>query len=513
MLNIASFLTPLAARPDPNGAVANALHGRQLEYNKTQEQNQLSEQTRHSKAEEGFQQGHLDLAKQEHADTMAQHERDLHTKLTEWAMSVLDKEGLDKAKEIAGPVLDAAGIGVDFGGAAPGQSQTVTQNKPAEAAPTPPADDEDGFAKLQAVQAANAAKEGVPEAPGESAASYGPRPGESMAAYVARGKAQVKAEEPPAPTTEELDKEATEGPAKAEETEAVRAVEGEAPKWRLFNKRTGETYGLIDPAKVDAINQKRAYEGAVAYSKGTPEPGKPIVEEFTRGARNESDLERRMAHAERAESELNKTLRVEKNHKGGGVNPLGGPIDDKLLNQVNTQVRGYVSKAVDNSGVKALNTKAQDSARISGMITSGSSGAERQAFATQLHANFGAASSEGERAFQLEQAGVIQSLLAKVDSWVASGQLPDGLKEEINTVARMQQEFARKYAEHIRDKATSDAMNSPALGGLYDRALGHQLTPEERDKISAGVKNLGGIEGSDAPEAGSADHEFDKLGL
>jgi hypothetical protein len=204
---------------------------------------------------------------------------------------------------------------------------------------------------------------------------------------------------------------------------------------------------------------------------------------------------------------------VEKNHKGGGVNPLGGPIDDKLLNQVNTQVRGYVSKAVDNSGVKALNTKAQDSARISGMITSGSSGAERQAFATQLHANFGAASSEGERAFQLEQAGVIQSLLAKVDSWVASGQLPDGLKEEINTVARMQQEFARKYAEHIRDKATSDAMNSPALGGLYDRALGHQLTPEERDKISAGVKNLGGIEGSDAPEAGSADHEFDKLGL
>jgi hypothetical protein len=512
MLNIASFLTPLAARPDPNGAVANALHGRALEYNKTQEQNQLSEQTRHSKAEEGFQQGHLDLAKQEHADEMSNHERDLHTKLTEWAMGVLDKEGLDKAKEIAGPVLDAAGIGVDFGGGSPAQEAMGVQNKPAAPAPATPPDDEDGFAKLQAVQAANAAKEGVPEAPGEPAASYGPRPGESMAAYVARGKAQVKAEEP-APTTQELDNEATEGPQKAGEEEAERSVQGEAPKWRLYNKRTGETYGLIDPAKVDAINQKRAYEGAVAYSKGTPEPGKPIVEEFTRGARNEADLEKRMVHAERAESELNKTLRVEKNHKGGGVNPLGGPIDDKLLNQVNGQVRMYVSKAVDNSGVKLLNTKAQDAARIAGMISSGSSGAERQAFATQLHANFGGNSSEGERAFQMEQAGVINALLAKVDAWAKGGELPEGLKEEIHKVAQMQQEFARKYAEGIRDKATKDAMESPALGGLYDRALGHQLSPEERDKISAGVRNLGGVDGSGGAEPGSADEQFDKLGL
>jgi hypothetical protein len=134
---------------------------------------------------------------------------------------------------------------------------------------------------------------------------------------------------------------------------------------------------------------------------------------------------------------------VKLNHRpGGGPGQLGGPIDEKLLNQVNGQVRMYVSKAVDNSGVKALNTKGQDSARIAGMISSGSSGAERQAFATQLHANFGAASSEGERAFQLEQAGVIQSLLAKVDAWVQSGQLPEGLKNEIQTVAKMQQYFA-----------------------------------------------------------------------
>lgn len=500
MLDIARFLTPLAHQPNPNAAVGNALQGRQMEYSKTAEQNRLAEQQRHSMELEKQQDEELGFRKQVHGDTMGEHEEQLHTKLIEWGTQVLNKEGTEKARAIVGPVWGAAGIDVDFGGGPDVKAMT------APAQPAPPADD-DGFDELQRLQKEREAK----EAPGASDASaYAPKPGESMSQYVARGKSQVKAE----PTEKAAEAEATEGPeaAAVEETEA--AVTGQPQPWRIYNRRTGKTYGLIDPGKVEGINAKRAYDRAVAYSKGTPEEGRPIVQEFVRGARDEADVETRMGHAEKRLAETEKTRRAELVAKSkGGPGQIGGPIDEKLLNQVNGQLRMYVSKAVDNSGVKALNTKAQDSARISGMIESASSGAQRQAFATQLHANFGAASSEGERAFQLEQAGVIQSLLAKVDAWASSGQLPEGLKQEIAAVARMQQEFARKYADEIRKKATADAMNSPALGGLYDRALGHQLTPEEREKIAGPISNLGGIEGSGPAESGSADQEFDKLGI
>lgn len=493
MLNIASFLTPLAARPDPNGAVANALHARGLEYNKTQEQNQLAESTRHSKAEEGFQQGHLDLAKQEHADTMSEHERELHTKLTEWAMGVLDKEGLDKAKEIAGPVLDAAGIGVDFGGSS-GQSQTVTQNKPADAAAVAP-QDEDGFAKLQAVQAANAAKEGVPEAPGE-AASFAPRPGESLSAYVARGKSQVAKEEP-APTAEELDKEATEGPAKAATDEVVSDAEGQ-PKWRLFNKRTGETYGLIDPAKVDAINQKRAASRGEAYEKGlsgtTPQE---IGAGFMGGARNESDLETRYGHAEHFITQNEKTKRAALVGKGGGLNP-------KLTGQLTDDQENHIKAALTSAGVPKLQQASNDGEKVAALATSKDPLQDKLAAGQMLKSLFGAAASEGERAFVFGSEGEFVRLQQMANNWLNGGEMPPQFAAAIRAAASKMAQLARIKAHDVTARTIHNVENDPIIG--FGR-MGLK-TPEEFEARRKTLMDLG-----TAGEGTDVNGEASKLGF
>ena len=535
MLNIASFLTPLAARPDPNGAVANALHARGLEYNKTQEQNQLAESTRHSKAEEGLQQGHLDLAKQEHADTMAEHERELHTKLTDWAMGVLDKEGLDKAKEIAGPVLDAAGIGVDFGGS-PGVSSATSRPEAAPAVPN----DEDGFAKLQAAQSARGDLSeyqpggggGVPlqemtgklpggqaeEKPiagkvpsgmgGESGiplsemsgklSSYGPRPGESLSQYVARGTAQVAKKEP-APTTEELDKEATEGPAKAATDEVVSEAEGQ-PKWRLYNKRTGETYGLIDPAKVDAINQKRAASRGEAYEKGlsgkTPQE---IGAGFMGGARNESDLETRYGHAEHYITQNEKTKRAALVGKGGG-----NGLNPKLTATLTDDQEAHVKAALTSAGVPKLQQAGNDGEKVASLAESKDPLQDKVAAGQMLKSLFGAAASEGERAFVFGSEGEFVRLQQMANNWLNGGQMPPQFAAAIRHAASRMGELARKKAHDITVRVVGNVASDPAIG--FDR-MGLK-TPEEKEARRKTLEDLGS-----AGEGSSANDEASKLGF
>ncbi len=503
MLNIAAFINPLQHSPNPTAAVGNAIQARGLEYNNANEKARLAEQAREMDQSNALQTRGQDFRELSGNREFEQHRQELHTKLVEWGTQVLDKEGPEKARQIVGPVWEAAGIGVDFGDG-PGPSATgaaVTDNEATETAP------DNEMAELEAAQG----KRGSLDEYSPEASSTGPKPGESFSTYVSRNTAKPKA------TEKTVEAQATEGPVAAASDEAAATV-AQAPRpWKIIDKSTGRVLGVIDPSKVESINLERARERSAAYVSGTPDNRKGIIEGMTSAARNTDEVETGMKHGEFTFGQLEKTDRTIKNHKGGGgavpAMDLGGAKDPKLLNQVNSAVRMYVTTAVDRSGVKQLNQKAQSASQIGQMISSQSSGQERQAFATQLHANFGAASSEGERAFMLEQGGKVTALLAKVDAWVNSGQLPPGLKEEIASVAHAQAEFAQRYANHIREKAKNDAMNAPNLGGQYDAAFGRKLTPEERDKIGASVSNLGGVDGSEGGVPSAEQDNADKEAL
>jgi hypothetical protein len=502
MLNIAPFITPLAAHPDPNGAVGNALHARGLANSNANEKARLAEQANEFNQRQALDERQQGFNESTDARNFEQHRSELHTKLVDWGMQVLDKEGPEKAQQIVGPVWQAAGIGVDFGDNSAVPPDTGGNTPTQEGAP-------DEMAGLEAAQA----KRGDLAEYQPGASETGPKPGESFTAYVSRNTSAK-----PSPVEKETPAEdAAEG---GVEEPAGAPAATPSRQWRIFDQKTGRQLGVIDPDKLAAENQKRADERAAAYVSGTPDNRKGIIEGMTSAARTPEEVETGMKHGEFTFGQLEKTDRTIKNHKGGGAAvpavDLGGAKDSKLLNQTNSQVRQYVTTAVNNSGVKQLNQKAQNAAQIADMVDSASSGAQRQAFATQLHANFGAASSEGERAFMLEQGGKVQALLAKVDAWVNSGQLPPGLKEEIHAVAQMQAEFAQRYAQGIREKATKDAMEAPNLGGQYDAAFGRKLSDDEKRKIGASVGNLGGVDGSDGAggtPSSDADEEFNKLGI
>ncbi len=550
MLNIASFITPLAVKPDPNGAAANLVNAEHNWESERQNKTRMAEEGRHNQQLESQATAELGQRKQEHTDLMGEHERELHTKLTEWAMGVLDKEGMDKAREIAGPVLDAAGIGVDFGGGAgqaPGAPPVTTGATVTGRTPLATGGDDDGFAKLQAVQAANAAMEAAPQTegsgggiplgtpqlgqgeeqgisspspkiPGEASpgislstpklgSNYAPRPGESLSSYVARqapgvsmatpGKTRMspngyqeavpgKAKKEAPPTEAELDQEATEGPVEADAVEATRAIEGEAPAWRIYNKRTGETYGTIDPAKVQAINQERAYKGAVAYSKGTPEPGKAVVQEFTRGARDEADLDTRMKYAEAELNRQNKTQNALANHKGAGG--PGNPFGSKVGQATTDNIRQYVQNAVTNSGAPKLNAAANDGSRVAELAGSPIALEQKTAAGQMLKSLFGAAASEGERAFVFGSEGEFTRLQQLANNWLNGGQMPPTFQAALQHAARKMQELAAARATEIARQAGNEAMDSPALGGLYG-----PLTPEQRAAVLAPIVNIGRV--------------------
>ncbi len=506
MLNIAPFITPLAAHPDPNAAVSNALHARGLANSNANEKARLAEQANEFSQRQALNERQQGFNEATDARDFEQHRAELHTKLVDWGMQVLDKEGPEKAQQIVGPVWQAAGIGVDFGGS----PEATTGGQVAPGGSATPAEAQ-GDEEMGALEAAQKARGDLEEyQPGEG--STGPKPGESFTAYVSRNTSAK-----PSPVEKETPAEDMAEGGVEEPTEAPAAAPSR--QWRVFDQKTGRQLGVIDPDKLASENQKRADERAAAYVSGTPDNRKGIIEGMTSAARTPEEVETGMKHGEFTFGQLEKTDRTIKNHKGGGgVPPVlsGEPTGDpKELSRFDSDARQYMTAAMNNAGVKNLNKMASDSERVASMLGSDVPADQRMAIASQIKANFGAAASEGERAFILESSGAINKILFGIDSWVKTGQVPEGLREGMQQVAVGARKFATELADQVAEKASQDIMESPTIGGRLPHIFKGKLTPEMREKIRGPLKNIGRVEGSGGGGApsGDADKEFDKLGI
>jgi hypothetical protein len=450
------------------------------------------------------------------------HKQTLHQAVIDWGMGVLDKEGEEKARQIVGPVWEAAGIGVDFG-----DSPTATSGAAATAGSTPA--EAGGGDEMAGLEAAQGKRGDLGEYTAPEAA--GPMPGQSISTYMAAhpaGRQKGSVFEPSvdkewaktqkAPPEKAVEAQATEGPEKATQDEAAATV-AQAPRpWKIIDKSTGRVLGVIDPSKVDAINRQQAEQRAGAYVSGTPENRQGIVEGMTSGARSEGDVELGMAHAEREIGSLDKTDRTIKNHKGGGSVVVPGLVADgvntKLLNQLDNQARAYVAKAAQNSGVTQLQKRANEMMSVDSMFDSDNPAAQRQAFSSILRSFSGAQVSDRERAFFEQNAGFWSGLNNKLQSYIGGGQLDPTLREDMRKAAAMMMDQSQKALNDIAEEAASAVMNDPSIGGLYKDALGKRWTPESAAAKKQTLKNSAHIDtGETKSEAEHPNDAFDKLGL
>jgi hypothetical protein len=184
---------------------------------------------------------------------------------------------------------------------------------------------------------------------------------------------------------------------------------------------------------VDALNQKRAYEGAVAFSKGTQGEGKPIVQEFTRGARNEADLDARMGFAEQELNRQNKTANVMANHKPGGP---GGGLNPKLTGALTDDQEQHIKNALTSAGVPKLQQAGNDGEKVAGLAESKDPLQDKVAAGQMLKSLFGAAASEGERAFVFGSEGEMVRLQQMANNWLNGGEMPPQFAAAIRAASR-----------------------------------------------------------------------------
>ena len=359
------------------------------------------------------------------------------------------------------------------------------------AEPTP----DNEMAELEAAQG----KRGSLAEYSPEASSTGPTPGESFSTYVARNTSKK-------PVEKAVEAQATEGPEAAASDEAKATVAQTPHPWKIVDKATGRVLGVIDPQKVDALNQERASERAAAYVSGTPDNRKGIIEGMTSAARTPEEVETGMKHGEFTFGQLEKTDRTVKNHKGGG-GAGGDQFSSKLASTANDDMLQYVSKAVTNSGAPKLNQAANDGAKVADLAGSPIALEQKVAAGQMLKSLFGAAASEGERAYVFGSEGEFTRLQQLANNWLNGGQMPEGFQEALRHAASRMQELAAKKAAAISDKAAEDALNSPLLGGRLGK-----LTPEQRAAVKAPLVNVGRVE-TDEGKAGSANEEASKLGF
>lgn len=501
MLNIAAFINPLQHSPNPTAAVGNAIQARGLEYSNANEKARLAEQAREMDQSNALQTRGQDFRELSGNREFEQHRQELHTKLVEWGTGVLDREGPEKARQIVGPVWEAAGIGVDFGDG-PGPSATgaaVTDNEATETTP------DSEMAELEAAQG----RRGSLDEYSPEASSTGPKPGESFSTYVSRNTAK--------PTGKTVEAQATEGPEAAQADEAVATV-AQAPRpWKIIDKSTGRVLGVIDPQKVASINLEKAQRRAEAYVSGTPDNRKGIIEGFTSAAETPEEVETGMKHGEFTYGQLEKTERTKANHRGGGGGlVIGGLVADgvntKLLNQLDTQARANISKAVANSGVPQLQKRANELMSVDSMFDSDNPAAQRQAFSSILRSFSGAQVSDRERAFFEQNAGFWSAMNNKIQTFVGGGQMDPTLREDMRKAAAMMNDQAQAQLSAIAHEAADAEMRNPSTGQLYKDALGKRWTPEAEAAKRKSLENLGHVDTGNAP-AGQSDADREALEL
>lgn len=463
-LDMYRFITPYHGPTDPNGAVSNAVNAMGHLGSLQRQDSAQAEQKREFDVREKRQEG----------ENGWEHQKDVSGALRRYA-SVLATNP-EAAAAFEGQLR---ALGVQFHPVeAPQPSPLPDTQQPEPEAPVdtaPPAEEPKPTNKdIPPLLAKEMASQGrapdVTEAsPPEEVqqglrASLGPMPGMGPLA-------RAQPEPPPEP--------AAIGPEKQAADIALKAsgVQPRLPKFRA--SWNGQDLGEYDPEALRSSQRGAAEDLASGLVAGTNEKDRPLVEEQFKGARNPKDVEsitKSFTIPQMAITHSDTRQAMKSANKGRGH---GGGLDDKSAARLDTEIRGWVTTHANLGDVKRLAQVANETGKALTLISSPDALANKVAVAQQIKALFGAAASEGERAFVLGAKGVADRLMMEVDNWVGGGELPPDFKTSVNQLAGMLHDAAKDQAKHVAEVASDSILNDPLVGGRlpqsYKKGVGEHI--------------------------------------
>lgn len=161
-------------------------------------------------------------------------------------------------------------------------------------------------------------------------------------------------------------------------------------------------------------------------------------------------------------------------HPRGGGGSTGAPF--KAVKDIQNNYRAWVSEANKDQRVAAINQYKTDAEKALGMLA-GAAGlpeAQRLAVAQTIKTYFGAAASEGERAFILGGEGMAGRIEMWINSWVKTGEMPAGLLDQLRKIQQRSQKLAQDKVNEIASDLEASYMNSPEAD---------TLTPDQKQRM------------------------------
>lgn len=457
------FITPLEAKPDPNGAVQNAMSGMQSLIDIKKDKQHQAQQSSQFQQEQGLRVNDQLMRGQ----SMAHGEdKDVAGMLAQYNKFLAD--GDDASAAGMAPAMKA--MGLDLVKRPDGDAQQPAAPTQPDAAPAMPA----------LGGAANAQPAADPSEMPFKARPVPPLLTKFMAA-------QPKTEEPPPDQLGPIDVEGH------DETAVPQAGPGEAPRpagrlptYEAFHR--GKSLGVIDPNTFHTQNKEAAGRVGGAFLGSLPDN---ISEQFRPGLDEPATGEEAK---DAVHNDLLLTLqgmRSANKGKGGGA---GGDLlsNPKEASRFSTDVRGWVSEFTKDNDTKSLNKTAVQADTVLGALSGNPSGLdERVALGRQVKELFGAAASEGERGFILGSSGELGKVDMWIKSWIDSGKIPVEMTTALRAVASRSRAYASHRVVELGKAAADKILNSP---------VGARASPEERAAMrELIISDIAGEYGVDNP--------------
>lgn len=434
------FITPLEAKPDPNGAVQNAMSGMQSLIDIKKDKQHQAQQSSQFQQEQGLRVNDQLMRGQ----SMAHGEdKDVAGMLAQYNKFLAD--GDDASAAGMAPAMKA--MGLDLVKRPDGDAQQPAAPTQPDAAPAMPA----------LGGAANAQPAADPSEMPFKARPVPPLLTKFMAA-------QPKTEEPPPDQLGPIDVEGHDETAvpQAGPSEAPRPA-GRLPTYEAFHR--GKSLGVIDPNTFHTQNKEAAGRVGGAFLGSLPDD---ISEQFRPGLDEPATGEEAK---DAVHNDLLLTLQGMRSAnkgkgKGGGGTGIGGILDDpKEAARLDGEIRQWTQAAAQDNAVKSLAQTATELEGAEAQLRSGLAADQRVGIGNVIKSLSGkmASDKEGERI--LGAAGGLAQWETMIRRWVDSGQVAPALTQGLARMAASAHRRASERARLLANNAATAILGNPLVGG------------------------------------------------
>lgn len=226
----------------------------------------------------------------------------------------------------------------------------------------------------------------------------------------------------------------------------------------------GKSMGTIDPNAFREQHKAEATRRGQAFVDSLPEAAAnqifPGLNDAATGPEQKDTIENDMRLI------LQQMRSAASRGKGGAGTGLEGLLaDPKEAARLDNEVRQWTQAVATDNSLKKLNEVATEAAKSATLLNPDEPLANRLAVAQTIKSMFGAAASEGERAFILGGEGVMTKLQMDLNNWVSGGTLPANFKTALQGISNRAHLAANARARFLSENGANSILENPLVGG------------------------------------------------